>query len=394
MFLRPLELVYILGIPSNYGVHHQSMAQQDGIRKDSLQDDTQDLPRYYRRSIAKGVDRDSFASLDEAPVLAQSMQSIASSVSRNFLLDFSDEEAWVAFDLSAKSIFELLKAPSRPDELNTRWINIWYPFHHKVLLEMIGRHYDFSPRLLAMMCSDPRTSKARESSPFVTRSRSTRSTAKTEGAVSLSDLEKGPEVPDAASIASNNPARTGNVYDIAEEVWHYSSVDQGRNYLCLGYNSIYNTGPVHIPTTVGHDSSITPLPHCKRVWTWLLLCSNRTIITINEDPFPFSEGRLQHLEDSVLRETRRNLLNVFRSLSHVEEPASTSPLSLLPIRQRLGNTTEETVHRPSDAPGLLFYYLFENWFNSYSLVTRRDSRYGRELENIVSLKSENTRLPS
>lgn len=83
-------------------------------------------------------------------------------------------------------------------------------------------------------------------------------------------------------------------------------------------------------------------------------------------------------------DTRRNMINVFRSISSVEEAASASPLTLLPIRQRLGNTEEENAHRMSDAPGLLFYYLFENWFNSYSLVTRRDSRYGMELENIVS----------
>ena len=126
------------------------------------------------------------------------------------------------------------------------------------------------------------------------------------------------------------------------------------------------------------------MPHCKRVWTWLLLCSDRTVITINEDPFPYSEGRLEALENETLIDTRRNLINVFRSLSYVKESASANPLTLLPIRKRLGTTVEETAHRTSDAPGMLFYYLFENWFNSYSLVTRRDSRYGIELDSIVS----------
>ena len=119
-----------------------------------------------------------------------------------------------------------------------------------------------------------------------------------------------------------------------------------------------------------------------------MLCANRTIITINEDPYPYSEGRLSHLEGQILLETRRNLINVFRSLSSVDEPGPASPLTLLPIRQRLGHTIEETAHRPSDAPGLLFYYLFENWFNSYSLVTRRDSRYGKELDHVVRTSSK------
>ena len=33
-------------------------------------------------------------------------------------------------------------------------------------------------------------------------------------------------------------------------------------------------------------------------------------------------------------------------------------------------------------PSLLFYYLFENWHNSYSLVTRKESRYGIELNTL------------
>ena len=155
--------------------------------------------------------------------------------------------------------------------------------------------------------------------------------------------------------------------------------------ICLGYNSIYNTGSLEPAQDFRYCTGKPPLPHCRRVWTWLLLCANRTVITINEDPFPFSDGKLDQLEGDVLLETRRNLINVFRSLSHVEEPGTANPLTLLPIRKRLGDTTEESIHRPSDAPGLLFYYLFENWFNSYSLVTRRDSRYGQELDNIVSI---------
>jgi len=167
----------------------------------------------------------------------------------------------------------------------------------------------------------------------------------------------------------------------------YSQRDHEANDqtdLCLGYNSIYNTGAVELPIYDCSKRSKPQLPHCKRVWTWLLLCRDRTVITINEDPFPYSEGSLDRLEGDVLVDTRRNLINVFRSLSYVEEPVSASPLTLLPIRKRLGNTVEENAHRLSDAPGILFYYLFENWFNSYSIVTRRDSRYGIALDDVVS----------
>jgi hypothetical protein len=56
---------------------------------------------------------------------------------------------------------------------------------------------------------------------------------------------------------------------------------------------------------------------------------------------------------------------------------------MLPIRHRIGNSDEETAHRPTDAPGLLFYYLFEDWFTTYSLVTRREHGYASELDRLV-----------
>ncbi|KAG9642376.1 hypothetical protein KCU64_g12178, partial [Aureobasidium melanogenum] len=162
-------------------------------------------------------------------------------------------------------------------------------------------------------------------------------------------------------------------------------LDQGRSYLCLGFNSLYNVHAVETGCGVSEESTGTkdaPLPHIKRVWTWLLICADKTVISINEDLYPYSEGRLSHPQHLIMMETRRNLINVFRSLSKVEDNRDANPLVLLPIRRRLGDTKEETAHRDKDAPGLLFYYLFENWFNSYSLITRRESRYGIELERL------------
>jgi len=331
--------------------------------------------------------------LDQPDHLERLLTKLSSSDSRNFVLDFSDSDAFVGFDLPLGSMIDLLTSGSRPDELSTRWINIWYPFDHKPLLAALGKHYDFSPRLLAMMCSDPRQSRNGRSSASTKGTPPPGGPSRSSGGRKRShDLEKGTVLSDLASISSNNPVRTGNIYDIANEVWHYTSVDQGRSYLCLGYNSIYNIGVVDLPLDGTRNVSNPPLPHCKRVWTWLLLCRDRTVITINEDPFPYNDGRCTKQEQDILIETRRNLINVFRSLSHVEEPASASPLTLLPIRKRLGNTEEETAHRMQDAPGMLFYYLFENWFNSYSLVTRRDSRYGTLLEGIREKMFEQPKL--
>ncbi|KAI5209754.1 hypothetical protein E4T42_07395 [Aureobasidium subglaciale] len=325
-----------------------------------------------------------FRNMDLPDVLEDSVQQLCTPTSRNFIVDFGDEEAWVSFDQPAETIRSLLDTP-RSSTLHTRWINIWYPFHQRPLLELLAQQYDFSPRLLALMSSDPKRVRQYPSQPLNVEQKNEAILRR-----SFEDIEKGlsstpPPATDTSSLSSCNPARTGNLYDIVDGVWHYTSLDQGRSYLCLGFNSLYNVHAVETGCGVSEESTGTkdaPLPHIKRVWTWLLICADKTVISINEDLYPYCEGRLSHPQQLVMMETRRNLINVFRSLSKVEDSREANPLVLLPIRRRLGDTKEETAHRDKDAPGLLFYYLFENWFNSYSLITRRESRYGMELEKL------------
>lgn len=107
------------------------------------------------------------------------------------------------------------------------------------------------------------------------------------------------------------------------------------------------------------------------------------MITVREDPFPSSNGLLGPQEQMVLMTVRRNLINVFRQLSKAQYTSRENPLNILPIRRRVGETEEETAHRSSDAPGLLFYYLFEDWYSAFNLVARREHRYAFELDELV-----------
>ncbi|KAK3672525.1 hypothetical protein LTR78_007575 [Recurvomyces mirabilis] len=266
---------------------------------------------------------DSLQDLDDPTSLKRMLNIAKSSTAATFVLDFNDEAAYATFDLPFASTSKLLDA-ERPDASYARWVNLWRPFEQQAILEVLARRYD--------------------------------------------------------SVAR------GNLYRIIDDLWHYSSVDLGRSYVCIGYNSIFGTK--HADSE--DDNGI--LPHCTRIWTWLVLCDDSTVITINEDPFPFAGGVLSGTQQRILQETRRNLLNVFRSLSRVveDERMSRNPMALLPIRTRLGDTIEETAHREPDAPGLLFYYIFENWYNSYILVTRKESRYGVEL---VSLRAQMFKSP-
>ena len=252
----------------------------------------------------------------------------------------------------------------------------------------------FSPRLFALMSSDPklpRSSSSRSTLPRPAKRHYWSSRSSTSEEDKEAEAVELNEVSEHLSVSSIDSVTRGNLYKIADSIWHYSSVDFGRQYVCVGFNSLYGTKHSHCEN---EDDSWSYLPHCTRVWTWLVLCEDNTVISINENPFPFTNGNYSAFQLRILAETRRNLVNVFRSLStvHNEPLLAHNPLTLLPIRTRLGNTPEETAHRDSDAPGLLFYYLFENWHNSYTLVTRKESRYGVELNKLRAEMFEKPRL--
>jgi hypothetical protein len=122
----------------------------------------------------------------------------------------------------------------------------------------------------------------------------------------------------------------------------------------------------------------------KGCWLTLLILSE-TVVSISEDPFPFNNGNLRAHELKTLFAIRRNVVNVFRQLSKSEFASRDSSIITLPIRKRIGDSEEETAHRPTDSPGLLFYYLFEDWYTTYSLVSRREHQYAAELDRLVSV---------
>ncbi|USW48136.1 Putative corA, cytoplasmic domain-containing protein [Septoria linicola] len=347
---------------------------QSKLSSDEIASNAQD---YYLSLTDQDLHR-AFLYLDEPSNLDSLMQAVRSVDTRNLVVDFSDDTAWATTDLTPQAIATLVET-DRPDYLGTRWINLWYPSEQTKVLEYLARHYDFSPRLLGLMCSD-----ARAASSGTPRTSLTKSVHRRRGrkVVSFESSVAGEDDELSIYSSSTGSSTIGNIYQIASDVWHYSSVDMGRNYVCLGYNSLYGTKAAERQSN--DTSEKTHLPQCVRAWTWLLLTTDKTVISINEDPFPCTQGVYTSFQQRVLAVTRRNLINVFRSLSNVHDKPlyAHNPFTLLPIRTRLGSTAEETAHRSSDAPGLLFYYLFENWNNSYTLVTRKESRYGTELAEL------------
>ncbi|MBE7181549.1 MAG: hypothetical protein INR71_10140, partial [Terriglobus roseus] len=339
-----------------------------------------------------------FKDLDDPSNFKSLDDKVRHSRTKNFVIDFSDDEAYCGFDIDAEGMRRLLDN-QRPAQLNTRWINIWLPHEQRDVITELAKHFEFSPRLLGLMLSAPIKSVTRSQAikrSVLDRLRGRRAETR---AYSMADMPL-PNVEEGYVLGDLRPSQTADIdlskamnqYNLANEVWHWSSVDWGRRFLCLGYNSLYPVPYCHHSrndTDQGadvfegdEDWRDHDLPEGKRVWSWLLLCEDKTVITVSEDPFPYHAGQLDVSERKSLLTIRRNLINVFRNCSKGHDSTSDPPVMKLPLRYRVGESDEETAHRPSDTPGLLFYCLFDDWFGSYSVVFRREHRYGHELEQL------------
>ncbi|KAF1915032.1 hypothetical protein BDU57DRAFT_576201 [Ampelomyces quisqualis] len=349
----------------------------------------EDLPTYYQDLGDENIQH-CFRNFDNEQNFDRFDRQTRNPRSSNFCLDFGEQNAFCAFDLDAQSYSKLLISP-RPPQLHTRWINIWMPYNQKDVIKVIGQHFDFTPRLLGMMRSDPcpprsqSLRKKRSSSTLRSRfsGRSSRSSKVKEANQTGRDSEESIGMTELMHSTQLEMVQDLSHYQLVHDVWHWSTVDWGRRFVCLGYNSLHNvrTKP---PENEHNDEADRgqDIPHGKRVWNWLLLCEDKTVISVSEDPYPFYNGNLRAEDLKMLYTTRRNLVNVFRQLSKAPTPLRDTALVQLPIRNRVGNSDEETAHRPTDAPGLLFYYLFEDWGTTFNLISRRDHGYGAELDRL------------
>ena len=115
--------------------------------------------------------------------------------------------------------------------------------------------------------------------------------------------------------------------------------------------------------------------------SWVLNCIG-TIITINENPFLDRTGPTTSGDEIKL--LRRNLMNVFKQLSKSnDEWIGQNAIMRVPVRTGISKIIEGEV-AASDAPSLLFHYLFDDWYTSYSLVAKQEHQYGVKLANLVS----------
>ncbi|XHG06833.1 hypothetical protein AWENTII_010011 [Aspergillus wentii] len=192
-----------------------------------------------------------------------------------------------------------------------------------------------------------------------------------EGGYTMKDMADPEDIQNAASSKGLTFAQVTN------QIWHFCSVDHGPRYTCIGYNSLYVIPHVEIDN--GKD-----LPDGKRLWSWLILCDDGTIISIQENPYPGPQGPPPE-EDTkaVLGIVRRNVQFIFSGVSKQHYATSESD-SLVTIRVRHFSDSgpDQASIKQEDGSSLLFYYIFDDWVSSYGLVAKREHKYGVFLDRV------------
>ena len=185
---------------------------------------TEDLPAYYRDRGDEDISA-AFRNFDLDRNYDLFDRQTRNPTSSNFCIDFGEDDAFCAFDLGASSYSRLLTSP-RPSNLHTRWINIWLPYNQKDLLHVLGKHYDFSPRLLGLMCSDPlspkKTSLHSKKSSGTLRSRRSHKSQKSHGSHQSSSKD---DSLDSESSIGMTEMMNSTQMEVIRDLSHYHIVD-------------------------------------------------------------------------------------------------------------------------------------------------------------------------
>ncbi|KAG7058624.1 ADP-ribosylation factor [Colletotrichum scovillei] len=308
---------------------------------------------------------DKFQNLDDEAVYTRVKAEAANDKALNFVVEFNLHEAFIAFNLTSDD-FEQLATRKRKDD-TVRWINIWSPSMQKPVVERIGAQYGFSKRLLAIMTA-PALS-------FIKQQANT-----TQVSPQGSDVEKG-SLSDGLGLPPPGQTQAQvleelQIYQLVKETVNYTSIDQGKNFLCIGANWLH-TRPQSRATE--HSPSLLPPRH----WSWLALSSDSVVVSFHETPSS------EHPEDeewsmAELVNTRANITSVLCQLSkHGAEDFERRLLSLKPVRQAMPPSDLDS-NTACEGSSNLFYYLFEDYSSALPVLRTSKRELGRLYFNLTA----------
>ncbi|TRX98131.1 hypothetical protein FHL15_000776 [Xylaria flabelliformis] len=252
--------------------------------------------------------------------------------SHNFVVEFGPERARIAFDLDGVDIEELLKGPRDTNHYPIRWII------QGTAVKAIGNHYEFSERLVRLMCMPTRQQ------------------------------------------AANSARRARDKHGLTKRFHRHGDVELGN----LGHGANINH-PMESHSTVQLQKGDSELMED--------VDDDNTVLSIHEqpsfEPVPDKEDP-DKWEKEELKNMRANTLDVLLQLSrngfdlYKRKPLSLNsvrrPLSKWHARDRPGMNRHETgmssfatggepVSLADEGTSNLFYYLFEDYVAAGPLKT-------------------------
>lgn len=154
--------------------------------------------------------------------------------------------------------------------------NIWAPHRQTDIVRLLGDRYKFSPRLLAIICTEPPQFKSQEK-PALGRFR--RNLYK-KNDIEVATTGMSIDLPRYANSPKNSPYDDISHYTLAKQMINYQSYDVGAHFLCVGANWIHELKPK--PNNDGDEFSEG---RQKRLYSWLVLCDDRMSIDISSGFF-------------------------------------------------------------------------------------------------------------
>ncbi|KAJ6257236.1 hypothetical protein Dda_8124 [Drechslerella dactyloides] len=122
-------------------------------------------------------------------------------------------------------------------------------------------------------------------------------------------------------------------------------------------------------------------PHMLRLWIWLIMTHDGTVISIHE-PIPKMKKEITNPRDvkDTVSHIRRNIRVVLRCLSKAGLAKKRSGSNDVEVAMEQGALVVRRMF--GEAKDLLFYYLFDDWYASWSLAVDRAHPYSKELNEI------------
>lgn len=310
--------------------------------------------------------------IDEEDNYGRFYAKLRSLSTQNFAVVFDAKEASCTDNFSAEEVSSILQDRHKDNEKQPcLWLNLWgwHPEHQEIV-KILAKHYGISPRLTHFLCPRPNVNtpdKASREGPE--KATSFHNPDPLDGSGISPSFEK-------ASRGSIRPRRRmpTSVADIANDLWHFATVDFGHRYTSICWNALF-----FLPHD--RDQNYTGKPAAIRVWSSLLLCDDGTVISAFESPIGLSE--------KVVEGIRNNQLNIFAHLSkygaHHSRENVLMQIAIRPFHSSGGSNISSN---GADMASLLFYYLFDDWVSIYYQAVGGENSYRNQLETLRQRMTE------